>query len=241
MLVQVLEHAWSALGLDAAVSGDEGLRQMVLARLVEPTSKERLPRVVSEIGIDPLSVRTLLRSLRRCTGKRRRESIQAALRRHVSADGDLSLVLYDVTNLYFETDKKDDLRKVGFSKERPVGPQVTVGVLVDRSGLALQVGCWEGNHAETRTIIPMVRQLLDAHSIEPAGLVVVADAGMMSLSNLTALDEAGRGFIIGSKTTRAPYDLAEHTHFHGDAHSDGQLIEATTPPREESRTLRASP
>ena len=205
VLVRVLEHAWSALGLDAAVEGDEGLRQMVLARLVEPTSKERVPRVVSEIGIDPLSVRTLLRSLRRCTGKGWRASVQAALRCHVSAGGDLSLVLYDVTTLYFETDKEDDLRKVGFFKERRVGPQVAVGVLVDRSGLALQVGCWEGNPAATRTIIHMVRQLLDAHLIEPAGLVVVADAGTMSLSNLTALDKAGLGFIIGSKTTRAPY------------------------------------
>ena len=37
--------------------------------------------------------------------------------------------------------------------------------------------------------------------------------------------------IVGSKTTKAPYDLAEHTHFHGDAYTDGQLIETTTAKR----------
>ena len=37
--------------------------------------------------------------------------------------GDISLVLYDVTTLYFEAEKEDRLRKVGYSKERRVDPQ----------------------------------------------------------------------------------------------------------------------
>jgi hypothetical protein len=53
---------------------------------------------------------------------------------HARSHGDVSLVLYDVTTLYFEAEKEDDLRKVGFSKERRVDPQVVVGLLVDRGG-----------------------------------------------------------------------------------------------------------
>lgn len=60
----------------------------------------------------------------------------------------------------------------------------------------------------------MVQGFLTAHGLDPADLVVVADAGMLSYTNLTALDEAGCSFIVGSKTTKAPYDLAEHTHLH---------------------------
>ncbi|WP_218957911.1 hypothetical protein [Actinomyces trachealis] len=63
-----------------------------------------------------------------------------------------------MTTLYFETDEEDDLRKVGLSKERRVDSQVRVGMLVDRSGFPLQVGCWEGNKVETRTIISLVTQ-----------------------------------------------------------------------------------
>ena len=40
------------------------------------------------------------------------------------------------------------------------------------------------------------------------------DSVTRRFGDLTALDEAGCSFIVGSKTTKAPYDLAEHTHFH---------------------------
>ena len=48
--------------------------------------------------------------------------------------GGLALCLYDVTTLYFEAEREDDLRRVGYSKERRVDPQVIVGLLVDRRG-----------------------------------------------------------------------------------------------------------
>jgi hypothetical protein len=60
-------------------------------------------------------------------------------------------------------------------------------------------------------------------------LVVVADAGMLSAANLKALDEAGLRFIVGSRTTKAPIDLASHFRWHGDAFTDGQVIDTITP------------
>src|SRR5699024_12073737 len=44
-----------------------------------------------------------------------RDQIAALCYRHAQASGDISLVLYDVTTLYFEAEDEDDLRKVGFS------------------------------------------------------------------------------------------------------------------------------
>ena len=61
-----------------------------------------------------------------------------------------------VTTLYFEAEKEDDLRRVGYSKERRVDPQVIVGLLVDRRGFPLRIGCWEGNKAETTRACSMV-------------------------------------------------------------------------------------
>ena len=63
----------------------------------------------------------------------------------------LALVLYDLTTLYFETPREDGLRKVGMTKERRVDPQVTVGLLTDRTGFPLAVHLFEGNKAETKT------------------------------------------------------------------------------------------
>ena len=76
-----------------------------------------------------------------------------------------------VTTLYFEAEREDDLRRVGYSKERRVDPQVIVGLLVDRRGFPLRIGCWEGSKAETTTIIPIVEAFQQAHSIEE--LVIV--------------------------------------------------------------------
>ena len=92
-------------------------------------------------------------------------------RDHQQGNG-LALCLYDVTTLYFETEHEDDLRRVGYSKERRVDPQVIIGLLVDRHGFPLQVGCWEGNRAETTTIIPIVEAFQAAHGIED--LIIVA-------------------------------------------------------------------
>ena len=77
-----------------------------------------------------------------------------------------------VTTLYFETEKEDDLRKVGYSKERRIDPQIIVGLLVDRAGFPLRISCWEGNRAETTTIVSVVEQFRQAAKVEP--LVIVA-------------------------------------------------------------------
>ena len=175
---------------------------MVLARLIEPTSKAQLPRVLGDLGLESVSVQTLFRSLGRCVERGYREAISQALFDHVTASGGLALCLYDVTTLYFEAEREDDLRKVGYSKERRADPQVIVGLLVDRAGFPLQVGCWEGNKAETTTIVPIVEAFQAAHDIEE--LVVVADAGMLSAANLAALDEARLRFIVTGPAPPAP-------------------------------------
>lgn len=177
--------------------------------------------MLGDLGLEAVSTRSLFRCLARAQERGYRESCSKALFDHATAAGDMALCLYDVTTLYFETDHEDDLRRVGYSKDRRVDPQVIVGLLVDRHGFPLQVGCWEGNRAETTTIIPIVEAFQAAHGIEE--LVIVADAGMLSAANLKSLDEARLRFIVGARTTRAPGDLEAHFGWAGDAFTDGQL------------------
>ena len=66
--------------------------------------------------------------------------------------GPASLLLYDVSTLYFETDTGDGFREPGFSKERRLDPQITIGLLTDSSGFPLMVEAFEGNKAETATM-----------------------------------------------------------------------------------------
>jgi hypothetical protein len=55
---------------------------------------------------------------------------------HATSRGDVSMVLYDATTLYFEAEKEDELRRVGYSKERRVDPQIVGGQMVDRCGFS---------------------------------------------------------------------------------------------------------
>lgn len=76
-----------------------------------------------------------------------------------------------------------------------------------------------GNKAETTTLIPVPTAFGERHQI--TDLVVVADAGMLSAANLNALEDAGFSFIVGSRITKAPYDLADHFARHGNYFTDG--------------------
>jgi hypothetical protein len=121
-------------------------------------------------------------------------------------------------------DLPDELRKVGMSKEHRVDPQVQVGLLVDPGGFPLEVHLFEGNKAGTTTLIPVLSAFAQRHGVRD--MVVVADAGMLSAANLNALQDAGFGFIVGSRITRAPYDLAGHFQRHGNYFTDGQVLES---------------
>ncbi len=230
VLFEVLVEVFESLGF-AAVA-DKTFRDLVIARIVEPTSILDTARVLTDLGQAPASESTMRRTLRRCVGRGYRDQIARACFNHVVASGDVSLCLYDVTTLYFEAEHEDDLRKVGYSKERRVDPQIVVGLLVDRCGFPLEIGCFAGNKAETATIVPIVKAFADRHAL--ADIVVVADAGMLSATNLQSLDEANLRFIVGSRVTKAPADLASHFRWHGDAFTDGQIIDTLTP-----RTARA--
>jgi len=224
LLWKVLEAAYARLGFDAV--GDGTFKALVLGRVIEPTSKADTLRVLADVGVPAPSLRTVFRSLARCLEADYRGTLATACLAHSATTpaGRVSLVLYDCTTLYFETEVEDELRRVGMSKERRVDPQIQLGLLVDAAGFPLEVVCFEGNKAETRTLLPTLQAFQDRHGV--ADLVVVADAGMLSAANLNAVEDAGFTFIVGSRISKAPYDLAAHFTRHGDYFTDGQILES---------------
>ena len=60
--------------------------------------------------------------------------------------GNIGLMFYDVTTLYFETDNTDELREKGFSKDgKHSHPQVVLGLLVSRDGYPLSYSIFNGS------------------------------------------------------------------------------------------------
>jgi len=197
-------------------------RQLVLARIIEPVSKLDSLRVLEEAGITPVSYATLRRRLPAYAKEPWRQELSAACAAHAGL-GPASLVLYDVTTLYFETDEGDGFRESGFSKERRLEPQITVGLLTDAGGFPLMVHAFEGNLAETRTLLPAVTAFMTAHQLP--GVTIVADAGMISEANQKAIEAAGLSFILGAKIPHVPYVAAQWRREHpGEQIPDGHIF-----------------
>ncbi len=64
-LWDALSHVYDLLGFTATTGGDGVFRDLVLARIIEPSSKLDSARVLEEIGVEACSYRTLARHLPR--------------------------------------------------------------------------------------------------------------------------------------------------------------------------------
>ena len=188
---------------------DDVFTALCVARLVEPTSKLDSLRVLSDLGITGFTNTGIHRCLKRVIANDYRSRLSELCFAHAATQaGGITLVLYDVTTLYFEVQKEDDYRIPGMSKERRLEPQIIVGLLVDQTGFPLEVQSFEGNKAETKTILPVIKAFKKRHGL--VGITVVADAGMLSADNLKQLSDAGYGYIVGSRMHKIPYDIAQY-------------------------------
>ena len=118
------------------------------------------------------------------------------------------LVLYDVTNTHFEGVRKESKARHGKNKQKHNDcPQVAIGMAFDEHGLPLAHEVFEGNTADTTTLVT----LLDRFEVQDAGLkpVVILDAGFASQSNLTLLQQRGYSYLINiTRSSRAKYAQA---------------------------------
>jgi hypothetical protein len=200
--LDALGRGYDVLGFGRATGGDVVFRELVLARIIEPASKLDSLRVLEEAGVAPASYATLKRRLPTYAKPSWRQKLSAACAAHAGL-GPASLVLYDVSTLYFETDAGDGFRESGFSKERRLEPQITIGLLTGQDGFPLMVSAFEGNKAETRTMLPVIEAFMAAHQLPD--VTVVADAGMVSEANQKQIEAAGLSFILGARIPDVPY------------------------------------
>ena len=108
------------------------------------------------------------------------------------------LLFYDVTTLYFETFDEDELRKNGFSKDnKSQQPQILVALMVSKEGFPISYEVFPGNTFEGHTILPVVKEFIDKHSIK--SFTVVADAAMISTTNIEELLKNDINYIVGAR------------------------------------------
>lgn len=114
------------------------------------------------------------------------------------AGGRITVVFYDMTTLYFEASDEDDLRRCGFSKDgKHSCPQIFLGLLVTTGGNPIGYEIFEGNIFEGHTLIPVIERLAARFGFSHP--IIVADAGLLSKSNLKELEARGYKYILGAR------------------------------------------
>ena len=183
---------------------DEFFRYLVITRLVYPVSKLKTTDYLSKYNGVTVSIDSLYRYLDKAH-KYQVSQIQDIGFRHAMriTGGEIKVVFYDVTTLYFEAEDEDDLRRMGFSKDgKNQQPQIVLGLLVNETGYPLAYELFEGNKFEGHTLIPVIEAFKTRYGFKK--LVVVADSGLMSSKNLEALITHNYEFIIGARIKGEP-------------------------------------
>lgn len=183
---------------------EELFRHLVIARLAFPLSKLKTIEYLYRYQGVSLDIDAVYRFLDKLnsTIKEQVEQIGFAHTQKV-LNGNISVVFYDMTTLYFEASDEDDLRKAGFSKDgKHSNPQIYLGLLVGLGGYAIGYDIFEGSTYEGHTLIPFLEKITRKFNLNKP--IVVADAGLLSKSNIESLEAKNYEYIIGARLKSEP-------------------------------------
>jgi len=178
---------------------DELFRKLVLARLCYPSSKLKTTEYLLRYENYVTDEDKIYRYLDKLQSKQKRQ-VQKISYDHTLGilGGEISIVFYDVTTLYFEIKEEDELRKPGFSKDgKHQNPQIVLGLLVSTDGYPLAYEIYKGNKYEGDTMLPILNLFKRKYKIKK--LVVVADAGLLSANNIESLIKNNYEYILGAR------------------------------------------
>lgn len=113
-----------------------------------------------------------------------RENLQVWLNNKIKENygRDTSLIYYDVTNYYFESDIQDDFKRKGVSKEHRPNPIVQMGLFMDNNGLPITYELFPGNTNDCLTYRPNFGRIKKQFDL--GRVITVADKGMTTGDNI---------------------------------------------------------
>lgn len=193
----LLEKIYKSIGFDQI--NDDILKHLVIARLSHPMSKSATVSYLKDYFNEDIHYQEVYRYMDKLKADQQ-EKIQHISITHTQAimGGEIGLMFYDVTTLYFETDKSDELRESGFSKDgKHAQPQIVLGLLVSRDGYPLSYSIFNGKQFEGYTMLPIVDDFVHRYKLKD--FVIVADSGLMNKRNIDLLESAGYLYIIGAR------------------------------------------
>jgi transposase len=116
------------------------------------------------------------------------EGVEGIFQRSRDLFGDLRLVFFDTTSIYFEGNGGEEIGAYGHSKDhRPDLKQMVVGLVIDSTGRPICCELWPGNTTDVKTLMPIIDRLKIRFGIQR--VCIVADRGMISKETIREIEE----------------------------------------------------
>lgn len=206
------------------------LKSLVLARLVAPRSKHALQKLLLDQFDKKYSLDAIYRvmdalhpridSIKTCVFNRTQQLFPKGI----------SLMLFDVTTLYFESIETDDLRQFGYSKDHRFNTtQVVLALATNEDGLPLGYELFKGNTAEVTTLCASIEKW--KQNLPISDVCFVGDRAMFCEANLKLLEEKGYTYVVAAKlrnqSAEMQRQILDETNYHitSFAHEIGWVAE----------------
>lgn len=218
--VAAIWAVWQRLGLGewfaqvGAARGAKALEDAVFAmvanRLVAPCSKRRLPEwaaadVVMPDGWSAPSLDQYYRALDAVAAAKDDTETHLYARLCDLTNLDLRLVCYDLTSTYFEGSTRPSgrfpSRAFGYSRDRRSDrPQIVIGLLCTSDGIPVAHRVFPGNTNDSTTLVDVLADLAQRFAV--GRICVVADRGLITAANISAVADAGFDHLLATKLRR---------------------------------------
>ncbi|MBU9896956.1 IS1634 family transposase [Holdemanella biformis] len=133
---------------------------------------------------------------------------------------DTSVMYYDCTNYFFETEKPDEeivdevtgeiilgLRQFGISKENKTSPIVEMGLIMDSRGIPISICIHPGNTNEQLTAVPLEKEVIKMTGNKK--FIYCADAGLGSYNIRKFNDMGGRAYIVTQSVKKLGQEIKD--------------------------------
>ena len=211
----IVNWLWKRLGIEDVIKQierkhkitfplNEIVKALVAARLANPSSKLRTWSDYFEqiapgtIKVKRVGLQHVYRTLKYL--HMHKEEIEKALwnRNKNLFNSQDDVILYDLTTLYYESVKEDELRRFGMSKDgRGDVVQIVLGLSSTDRGLPVGFEVFKGNQWEGHTIERIIANLKGKIDVNNSRIIMVADKGLFSKANLDLLERECVGYVLG--------------------------------------------
>lgn len=187
---------------------NEILELLTYSRCLNPSSKKRTYEDKGNyfFELPDFSLDDVYRSLSHLASMKDELTLHLHRRIQETRGRDCSLVFYDVTNYYFESETQDGLRQKGVSKENRETGIVQMGLFIDNEGIPITYELFPGNANDMSTMKPILEKIKKEYGL--GKITIVADKGNNTGENLAYIDNEDDYYIISQRIRARGTELA---------------------------------